>query len=211
MPTVCLLAGIAFCLTCAKKSETGATTDLASLPEDSLCVMASQKIIREFGKDLKGKLLSALADSGVAGAITVCRDEASEIATKHSQPGVYSIRRVSDRNRNPQNAADSEALAIMAQYADTILRHSDYVKFWRSDGEHKLFVYYQPIYTDQLCLKCHGAVDSMSAEVREALRVNYPDDKATGYEVGNLRGLFVVRIVCPEGQETARKILAEGG
>jgi len=38
------------------------------------------------------------------------------------------------------------------------------------------------------CLTCHGPTESIPEDVRAALRERYPDDKATGYAVGDLRG-----------------------
>jgi hypothetical protein len=35
-------------------------------------------------------------------------------------------------------------------------------------------------------------VDQLSPEVRAALAEQYPDDQATGFEVGDLRGAFIV-------------------
>jgi hypothetical protein len=39
---------------------------------------------------------------------------------------------------------------------------------------------------DGVCLTCHGSVGS---DVAAALRERYPDDRATGYALGDFRGI----------------------
>jgi hypothetical protein len=41
-----------------------------------------------------------------------------------------------------------------------------------------------------MCLTCHGS--EIDAEVREQLAADYPMDRATGFEAGDLRGVFWV-------------------
>ena len=41
-----------------------------------------------------------------------------------------------------------------------------------------------------MCLQCHG--QSIAPDVREKLSGLYPEDKATGYREGDIRGAFVV-------------------
>lgn len=42
--------------------------------------------------------------------------------------------------------------------------------------------------TQSLCLNCHDQVDKLHCDVRKVLKELYPDDRATDYEVGQLRG-----------------------
>ncbi len=45
----------------------------------------------------------------------------------------------------------------------------------------------------QPCLACHGAADTIAPEVAEKIHMLYPDDKATGYVEGQLRGAITMR------------------
>lgn len=47
-------------------------------------------------------------------------------------------------------------------------------------------VYAEPLVIDAVCLTCHGSVGS---DVAAALRERYPDDRATGYALGDFRGI----------------------
>jgi hypothetical protein len=43
-----------------------------------------------------------------------------------------------------------------------------------------------------MCTPCHG--ERLTAAVQDAVRVRYPDDRATGYQPGDLRGAVSVRV-----------------
>jgi hypothetical protein len=44
--------------------------------------------------------------------------------------------------------------------------------------------------TGEVCLKCHGT--QIAPEVSQVLASLYPEDRATGYKEGDIRGAFVV-------------------
>ena len=54
-----------------------------------------------------------------------------------------------------------------------------------------------PIQLKVGCLGCHGPRESILPTVREALEAAYPDDKATGFKAGELRGWFWVEVPAP--------------
>ena len=59
------------------------------------------------------------------------------------------------------------------------------------DGQRELR-YAKAIVTQQLCVTCHGKPEDIPAPLMEKIRAEYPDDQATGYSVGKLRGAVVV-------------------
>ena len=42
--------------------------------------------------------------------------------------------------------------------------------------------------TETLCLTCHGS--ELSKDTKAALKQHYPEDQATGYSLGDIRGAF---------------------
>jgi hypothetical protein len=50
--------------------------------------------------------------------------------------------------------------------------------------------YLQAIPMQPLCIACHGS--ELSTEVSDALAQRYPQDEATGFAVGELRGAFLI-------------------
>lgn len=50
--------------------------------------------------------------------------------------------------------------------------------------------YMRAIVLQPLCATCHGA--TLAPPVAEAVAARYPDDRAVGFEVGELRGAFLI-------------------
>ena len=47
--------------------------------------------------------------------------------------------------------------------------------------------------TQELCLGCHGTDDRLSPAVKARLAALYPDDKAVGYGLGQIRGAMTIK------------------
>lgn len=170
---------------------------------------AADSLTARFAKALKSELVSAMAAGSAVSAIGVCKDVAPAIARSHSLES-WSIRRVSERNRNPNNRADTTQMRFLAQFADTSAQAPRFLVDWTPNDTDTtaVFTYYQPIRTQAMCLKCHGDMQTLGPGVYEALRKEYPMDKATGYKAGDLRGMFVVNAQWPAGTATARSLVA---
>jgi len=147
-------------------------------------------------KSLKGALVTAIADSGIEGAINVCSEKALVLTADIDAraDSITDIRRVSDKFRNPHNApdaSDTEALAYFREYQAKYDSLAGY-HIVRSDTDVR---YYQPLVIQPLCLNCHGQTDKMEANVLTAINKIYPEDMAVGYQLGDLRGLIRVTMV----------------
>jgi hypothetical protein len=146
---------------------------------------------------LSGELTAAVAAGGPAHAIGFCADDAAALTAgvvARLGPG-WEVKRTSLRTRNPANAPDDlevEALEFFhaAQSAGRELPEH-YVQRARS-GDYR---YYRPLMTAALCVQCHGPAAGLDPAVTRILAERYPDDHATGYEAGDLRG--VVRVTVP--------------
>ena len=53
--------------------------------------------------------------------------------------------------------------------------------------------YMKPIILQAPCLGCHGPVENIEPEVKAILNNKYPDDKATGYQMDDLRGAVSIQ------------------
>jgi hypothetical protein len=120
--------------------------------------------------------------------VEVCSRRASELTAEVGSDRDLRLKRVSLRNRNPDNRAsvgEASVLALMAarpELADTLLVRDGAPTYMRAIR-----------ITAPLCLQCHGPVDELAPGVAEKLARFYPDDDATGFSEGDLRGAFVVR------------------
>jgi integrase len=57
--------------------------------------------------------------------------------------------------------------------------------------------YVEPLATAPMCLACHG--ESIEPAVAAKLAALYPDDRATGFRAGELRGLAWVEVDAASG------------
>ena len=146
------------------------------------------------GKALKSELVTAMQSGGPVAAIEVCNLKAPGIAAKVSLQQDLDIYRVSLRNRNPENIPNDWQTTVLQEFenrkaageAPDNLAWSETAVV---DGVNE-FRFMQAIPTAAVCLACHG--DKLAAPVADRISELYPDDKATGFSEGDIRGAFVV-------------------
>ncbi|MDJ0839834.1 MAG: DUF3365 domain-containing protein [Acidobacteriota bacterium] len=143
---------------------------------DQEALDASKALMQQLG----GRLKSEMQAKGPAAAMQVCAVEALPITAEASKKQGLALSRVTDRPRNPKNAADAEDLKVLASMRED-LKAQSLKKLYRS-GNHV----YTPLVIQPLCLNCHG--ETLLPDVKKALDRAYPDDKATGYQLNQLRG-----------------------
>lgn len=157
------------------------------------------------GRTVSGRLFTSLmttlqhkiAEEGPEAAIAYCRLEALPITAKIADefPEVKNVRRTALRVRNPANAPDATDRAVLeAWQKDWQPGHppSPVLKeVVSSDGQPEVR-YYQPIPVMATCLTCHGPSGTITPAVRSAIRAAYPEDQATDFAEGDLRGAIVV-------------------
>lgn len=115
----------------------------------------------------------------------VCRP-VGQRAAELSAENPWTVQQMAVRYRNPAHDADPEARAI-----HRLLKEQPEVQaIWtrsRRDGTEG-YRYFRRITVEPSCLACHGAEADRPAFVTE----QYPDDRAFGFEAGDLRGVYSV-------------------
>jgi cytochrome c551/c552 len=137
---------------------------------------------------LSGRLVAAMQEGGPAAAIDVCRSEAAAISERVAGEQGVRIGRTSHRLRNPENAPPAWAKEAVAEQA------GENAWFVHADGRLAGLL---PIRLQNACVGCHGDADAMPGPVREAIAAAYPDDEATGFAAGDLRGWVWVEVPAP--------------
>ncbi len=154
------------------------------------------KIIAEAFAKLSGALGEAIGKSGPAGALSVCSEKAPQIAKDVGTAHGVTLRRATHKPRNPKNAADDvEKTALEAFMAALANKEAPTPQvITNADGSRAFLA---PIVLgNPLCLQCHGTPGKdIAPETLAAIEKLYPDDKATGFQLGDLRGLW--RITFP--------------
>ena len=176
-----------------------ATTVAAVEPETATLAQArarADQAISEMQRQLKLELQTALQQGGGVAAIRVCRERAPAIATQMNQRFGVTIRRTSERWRNPANAPDTFESGVLKQFAAAAAAAPDvnqlrFEEVLNGSGAPRLHVM-QAIALQGPCVMCHGS--ELSDEIRDSLRLLYPADHATGFQPGELRGAFSVSV-----------------
>ena len=150
----------------------------------------SRAIADDFQQQLGGQLASAMAAGGPVAAIEVCAEVAPEIAAKASRESGAVVGRTALRVRNPDNAPDSDARQVLKAFTERLetgdsmpLEH-----FGTAPGGGNRYM--RAIVLQPLCATCHGA--TLAPAVSAAVAARYPQDRATGFAVGELRGAFII-------------------
>lgn len=152
----------------------------------------SRAISAEFQETLGRELTAALQRGGPVYAIAVCSEEAPAIAGLLSDTTEARVSRTAIRYRNPANAPDAEAERVLQAFAARITGGAppavpaEYFAV-AGDGSAR---YMRAIVTQPMCLVCHG--ENLAPPLEAAVAERYPDDRATGFRAGELRGAFVV-------------------
>ena len=141
-------------------------------------------LLMPFKKAMQGALLDGLSD-GPAAAVDACRVRAPQIAAELATDGVK-MGRSSHRLRNPENRGPDWIETILETWPGAATPPEPVVV--ELDGDSVGYV--EPIMTQGICLTCHG--DAISEPLAAEIARLYPDDQATGFAVGDLRGVFWV-------------------
>jgi hypothetical protein len=159
---------------------------------------AARELAAAFIQGLGAALKNEMSRSGPAGAISVCKEIAPDIAGRLSRTHGWRVTRVGTRVRNPMlGLPDIWEQQVLARFAERVnqgetlkgMVHSEVV----SEPDGRYFRFMQAIGIQSLCLTCHGPKDQIPQSVRAALARHYPADQATGYKLGDLRGAISIK------------------
>jgi hypothetical protein len=167
--------------------ESAKTSDQPGITE-------AKAAIKELAGALQTELKSAMQTGGPVAAIAVCNTRAMPITEKIAAGKGMQLSRVSLKNRNPLNAPSDWQTAVLEDFEKkksagkdiATLTWSETVKV---DGVQE-FRFMKAIPTAPVCLKCHGT--GIAPEISQILAKLYPEDQATGFSEGDIRGAFVV-------------------
>jgi hypothetical protein len=182
----CILSIIGVCILALASCDRGGKKGVG---EDDL--QKAQAALEPFKMELQTALRESLRAGGPEAAINVCRDKAPEIAASLSKDGIR-VGRTSHRLRNPRNVSPRWVEPFIVEFLE---KGND--RTFRAvrlpDGG---VGYVEPIYVQPMCLACHGK--DVSPAVGEKLDSAYPHDNGRGFDAGDFRGVFWVRLSAPE-------------
>ncbi|WP_452227830.1 c-type heme family protein [Lacinutrix sp. MEBiC02404] len=168
-----------------QKQQANANKDSLTYGERGLKYALATKAV--LGKNLMG----TIQKKGTLEALTFCNEKAYPLTDSMSVVHHAIIKRVSDKPRNPNNLANKKELAYINSFKNDIKKSKEpepIVDLF----DNKVHVYY-PITTNAMCLQCHGKPDQDIKNLTlSKLSSLYPQDKAIGYGVNEVRGIWSV-------------------
>lgn len=184
-----------------------ATPSMTDIPDSSLVKLGTE-ITDEAFKVLSGHLGQAMGEGGVPNALSYCNEKAIPLTDSLSTKHQVTLRRTALRTRNENNNPSAQEENIL----------KDFEKRASSDGMEKFAPeirreesgevnFYRPIFALGKCMACHGTpgLELDTTHIAQ-IRSLYPQDRATNFEPGDLRGMWVVEFADPEA---VAKMLAD--
>jgi len=181
---ITLLAAIGFAVTACAADEAALLAD-------------ARKVASAIPPKLLAVLSEEIAKGGPENAVSACREKAPKMAAAASAETGWAIRRVSLKNRNPKAVPDAWERTVLEDFDQraaagekpATLEKGEVVQ----DGDQKIYRYMKALPTQELCLACHGTADLISPAVKARLGELYPEDKAIGYSLGQIRGAITLK------------------
>lgn len=202
---------IAFLLSCGFSTEKRRPDAIQKTVEDRAVKRVSEADIINLTKHLgdsiskaaasvfMAKISEKYASGGFSAAAEFCSMEAYPMTDSLARSYKVFLKRVSNKNRNPNNHPSEMEKGILEAYEYSLEQGDQLgsnVQFIRPGDT---ILYNNPItIPSALCLNCHGKPSQISPEVQAILKEAYPNDKATGYEVGDLRGMWSLKFLKKE-------------
>lgn len=141
----------------------------------------------ELGKNLIG----TIQKKGTLAALEFCNEKAYPLTDSMSVVYNATIKRVSDKPRNIKNKASAKELQYIKAFKTTIANKEEPQPI--IEETESLVNFYYPITTNTLCLQCHGKPKKeIKRETLKSLKALYPNDKAIGYDVNEVRGIWSI-------------------
>ena len=176
-------------------STAPAQQSLAAAPEIDMAARAAKArtLANVYAEKLRMGVVQALLEGGPVGAIGACNTLAPELNTSVTDESSFEIGRTAFRVRNPDNAPDAWELAGLENLQKALAGGGDaktmetYDIVTTKEGQ-RLFRYMRPIMMREPCMSCHGP--NVAQDVKSEIAKYYTDDKAIGFNLGDLRGAF---------------------
>ncbi len=148
-------------------------------------------IAQKTGAVLGENLKLAIESKGVNHALSFCNQMALQLTDSMAKAENVGIKRVSLKNRNPVNTANKSELDYFL-LTETLKRSGKKITPQLKEVDDKMVAYY-PIFIQNKCLQCHGDKNKdIKKSTLTKIKNLYENDKATGYKVGDLRGIWVI-------------------
>jgi len=181
-----LIATAIFVASCSSQQQKAA--ELSQSIDTFALLLKGDTISAQVQKVLLSNVMQAIKAGGPEYAVTFCNERAMPLTDSLAKANNCMIQRVSDKYRNPANKLTEYDQEIWKQLNSSTPANPILV------AENGKMVFYKPIEIAMAsCLTCHGtAGKEINEKTAKIISEKYPNDLATGYEEGDLRGLWKI-------------------
>jgi hypothetical protein len=180
------------------QQEAAPTPAPVALPPSGLSAQAEQvlrergqAIVAQAGTLLGSNLLAAIQARGVTNALSYCSVQALPLAGIIATNHQVELRRVSHRARNPQGQADAFEAEVLRRFQAALAPNQPPAPVLTSNRADTITCFAPIVVNNPLCLRCHGQPGTEVFPAHLAfIRGLYPQDAATGFKMGDLRGAW---------------------
>jgi hypothetical protein len=141
---------------------------------------------------LSSNLQTAIQSGGISNALPFCSLAASPLTAGMAEKHGVTLKRVTHKARNPAAKANATELAVLKSFTSALAASTNPPPPFATNLVAGQATFFAPIViANELCLKCHGEPgQDISAENLAIIRQHYPQDEATGFQLGRLRGAW---------------------
>lgn len=205
---VVVVIAVALLTSCASKNLDDGQRDLVKKEMDNRKLrklaevdivnagQAQAAMIADTAQKLLGQtLMKTIQAEGVPAAVAYCNVVAYPLVD--SLAGAYgaTVRRVSLQARNPKDEPEAWEREVLEAYQYATENGQALSENAQMDDQRKYVLYTKPIsISNGMCLNCHGTPDQVAPATQKLLQERYPADKALGHSIGDLRGMWSIRL-----------------
>lgn len=195
--TTFLLLPLGLLLGCSKPADNATTASFppSLTPEvQQAAIQRGKAIAVETFNLLSSNLQSAIQSGGVSNALPFCSLASSPLTAGMAAKHGVTLRRVTHKARNPTAKANDLERAILNSFETALAagNSTNPPPPLATNLVADQAAFFAPIVlNNELCLKCHGQPGKdISAENLAVIQRLYPQDEATGYKFGQVRGMW---------------------
>ena len=163
----------------------------ASAAIKAVALERGQAIARQAFSVLSSNLTNAIAAGGISNALPYCAVMAVPLTTSVAATNRVELRRVSHRPRNPKNKANAEEMTHIARGQAEVQKGRRPTPVVLDSGGDTVTFLAPIVLGHTVCLQCHGQPgEDIQPQNLALIRRLYPQDQATGFRLGDLRGMW---------------------
>lgn len=173
------------------------------LPPHERAAKTAKEAVHRLHTMMKSRVKPKMKEGGVPAAAAFCAEESYKMIEQLDRelgPDV-SIKRVSLRNRNPASYPLPEEEDIVRAFELIEASDAYLPKAIVQMVDARTYKVYLPAtMSSRNCKKCHGTESEIDPAVRSYLKERYPQDRATGFRSGQVRGAVIVTVTTTNGE-----------